>query len=491
MFTARAERDGIDDDAAIKPDAELGDASFWGGVILLGNAQVNNVVSGVQTGENVIEGFPTTGGDTSLITYGGGSSPDNADSSGILRYVSIRFGGFEFAPNNEINGLTLGGVGSGTTIENIEVFSNSDDGVEFFGGAVNTKNIAIAFCHDESFDLDAGHAGFHQFWFAIQNSDPGIADNGGEWDGGLGSSVTQAPFSTTRIYNMTLIGTGAAESGSVDNGIALSDNFAGTLANSVIDGFNGVALSTASDGVGSPKPNFFNNTWGSFGQGGGIVANIGGTDALDPAGFGNSSIGVDPMFVGTGRSATRSLDPRPQLGSPLYTSTLSGFPADSPAGFFETVGYRGAFGGNNWLNGWSYLSKAGYLSGLPDANPAVSGDNTGGTTGGGTLTDTDGDGISDDLENSVALIALGFDAAVNNVSPTNLFSDFFTSSSIQDLSADDIVVELSGGVVNLTIPVERSTDLVPPFTPAGNATLEITDPAAGKEFFRFRIPSAE
>ena len=136
---------------------------------MLGRAQVNNIVSGVNTGEGVIEGFPSN---TSLATFGGGTSPNNSDNSGILRYVSIRFGGFEFAPNEEINGLTLGGVGSGTIIENVEVFSNSDDGVEFFGGTVNTKNIAVAFCHDESFDIDQGHSGFHQFWFSIQNDDP-------------------------------------------------------------------------------------------------------------------------------------------------------------------------------------------------------------------------------------------------------------------------------------------------------------------------------
>ena len=125
VFTARAERDGIDNDPAVLPDPALGDASFWGGVVILGNAQVNNYVGGVNTGTNLIEGFPN-GGDTSLVTYGGGVSPNNTDNSGVLRYVSIRFGGFEFPANNEINGLTLDGVGSGTTIDHIEVVSNSD-----------------------------------------------------------------------------------------------------------------------------------------------------------------------------------------------------------------------------------------------------------------------------------------------------------------------------------------------------------------------------
>ncbi len=350
VFTARAERDGIDGDPNVKPDAALGDASFWGGVIMLGRAQVNNVVSGVNTGEGVVEGFPSN---TSLATFGGGLSPNNSDSSGILRYVSIRFGGFEFAPNEEINGLTLGGVGSGTIIENVEVFSNSDDGVEFFGGTVNTKNIAVAFCQDESFDIDQGHSGFHQFWFSIQTNNPDFGDFGGEWDGGKGSNVNLAPFTLTKIYNMTMLGTGSTAVGSIDDGINLSDNFAGTLANSLIHDFNGVALSNVGDGVNSPKPNFLNNTWGVFGGGAGIVPNIGGTGATDPAGFGNSAVGTNPMLVGISRTPTRSLDPRPQFGSPLYSSALSGFPSDAPPGFFTSVGYRGAFGGNNWLKGWS------------------------------------------------------------------------------------------------------------------------------------------
>ncbi|MDP4997145.1 MAG: hypothetical protein NWQ16_13070 [Akkermansiaceae bacterium] len=487
VFTARAERDGIAGDPSEKPDPALGDASFWGGVILLGNAQVNKITGSTNDGEARIEGFPVEA-NTTNTTYGGGATPNNADSSGILRYVSIRFGGFQFAANNEINGLTLGGVGSGTIIENVEVISNSDDGVEFFGGTVNTKRIAVAFCQDESFDIDQGHSGFHQFWFSIQSDDPALGDFGGEWDGGNGDNVNLAPFTLTKIYNMTMLGTGSTASGSIDDGINLSDNFAGTLANSVIHDFNGAALTTQSDGVNSPKPNFLNNTWGVFGGGAGIVPNIGGAGATDPAGFGNSSVGTDPMLVGISRVPNRSLDPRPQLGSPLYSSTLSGFPTDAPAGFFTEVEYRGAFGGNNWLNGWSYLSKAGYLSGLPDADASGT---TGGNSGGGDLTDTDGDGISDDLENTAALIALGFNAAVNNVSPTNLFSDIYTSSSIVDLSADDIVVQKTGNTATLNIPVESSVNLVPPFTPVGNATITIPNVPVDKEFYRFRIPSAD
>jgi hypothetical protein len=404
VFTARAERDGIDGDPAIKPDPALGDASYWGGVIMLGNAQVNRFEGGTNTGEAVIEGFPNAG-DVSLTTYGGGLTPDNADNSGILRYVSIRFGGFEFAANNEINGLTLGGVGSGTIIENVEVISNSDDGVEFFGGTVNTKRIAVAFCQDESFDIDQGHSGFHQFWFSIQNSNPLLGDFGGEWDGGNGDNVNGEPYTLTRIYNMTMLGTGSTAVGSIDDGINLSDNFAGTLANSLIHDFNGVGLSSQSDGVNDPKPNFLSNTWGIFAGGGGLVANIGGPNATDPAGSDNGAAGVNPLLFGISRIPNRVLDPRPSLTSPLREASLAAFPMDAPMGFFDTVDYRGAFGDSNWLDGWSYLSRFGYLSDgeipeITDVTPPVItliGNNPINLTVGDSFTDP-GANVTDDFD---------------------------------------------------------------------------------------------
>ncbi len=480
VFTARAERDGIDGVPGEFPDPAIGDASFWGGLILLGNAQVNNYVGGVNTGTNLIEGFPNNG-DTGLITYGGGTTPNNADNSGVLRYVSIRFGGFEFAANNEINGLTLGGVGSGTTIDHIEVLANSDDGIEFFGGTVNTKHVAVAFCHDESFDIDAGHSGHHQFWFAIQNDDPALGDFGGEWDGGLGNIVTGAPETLVKIYNMTMIGTGSTDSGSVDDAINLSDAFAGTLANSVLHDFNGVALSNVGDGVESPKPSFLNNTWGSFGGGGGILANVGGPNAVDPAGSGNSAVGTNPQLVGISRIPNGGLDPRPNLNSPLYTSELAPFPAGAPAGFFETTNYRGAFGGTNWLKGWTYLSKKGYLTNLPDIG------SEGGEPGEPPFADVDNDGISDTLEATPELQALGFTVGAND---SALFDSIYTEETIQDLvTGNQVMVQRDGTDVTLSIPVFRS-ETMETFTEA--PSLEATFQALpDKEFYRIEIPSAE
>ena len=101
---------------------ELGDRGSWGGLIILGNG-----ITGVNGGEVGIEGIPA--GEVRAL-YGG---TDNADNSGILKYVSIRYGGAALSPGDEINGLTLGGVGSGTVIEYLEVYGNGDDGTEIFG----------------------------------------------------------------------------------------------------------------------------------------------------------------------------------------------------------------------------------------------------------------------------------------------------------------------------------------------------------------------
>ncbi len=118
---------------------------LWGGLIVLGKAPIS--VSGDAI-EVQIEGIPTS--DPNGL-YGGTNAADN---SGVLKYISIRHGGTNIGSGNEINGLTLGGVGSGTTIENIEIVSNQDDGIEFFGGTVNVTNLISWNVGDDGIDTD-------------------------------------------------------------------------------------------------------------------------------------------------------------------------------------------------------------------------------------------------------------------------------------------------------------------------------------------------
>jgi hypothetical protein len=467
VMTAKEERDN--EGTVDELDPAAGDGGFWGGLIILGNAPIN-FYTGPTTNanENSIEGFP--GGSTSDILYGGTNSSDN---SGIVKYVSIRFGGYVYQSGKEINGLTMGGVGSGTTIENVEVVSNTDDGVEIFGGTVNTKRIAVAFCQDDSFDLDEGHQGYHQFWFAIQNANGSYGDRGGEWDGGNkastgGGVVTGTPYTTTTIYNATFIGDSASVGG--NSAFYIDDNFAGQLHNSVVHQFSGSAVAVdAADGIGAtPDPLFQNVTFGTIAGGAGALASVSGT--------GVSTLSTDPMLGGISRTNDGGLDPRPNAASPLYSSTLS----PTANGYFDAVNYRGAFGATNWLDGWSYLSKKGYFGNLATL-PS--------TGGSAPFADADGDGISDTLEATTALTALGFSSRVNNTgSGSNLFEDLYTETSIQSLRGTGLMIEANGtGPVTLTLPLFKSTDLIN-WTPAGNATAT-TPFVSGKQFYRVDLSS--
>jgi len=184
---------------------------LWGGLIVLGDAPTNNST------DKRIEGIPEE-----YNAYYGGS--DAADNSGILKYVSIRHGGTNIGSGNEINGLSLGGVGNGTTIEYIEVIANKDDGVEWFGGTANTKYLLTAFCGDDSYDYDEGFSGKGQFWAAIQSED--LGGRLGEHDGGTGDDEAARPYATPEIYNATFVGNG-------NDLITFRDNAGGTYANTL------------------------------------------------------------------------------------------------------------------------------------------------------------------------------------------------------------------------------------------------------------------
>jgi hypothetical protein len=138
---------------------------LWGGLIVLGNAKISASNSSGDVSEVQIEGIPTS--DANGL-YGGSN---DADNSGVIKYVSIRHGGTNIGSGNEINGLTLGGVGSGTTIENIEVVSNQDDGIEWFGGTVNVSNVVVWNAGDDAIDTDQSWGGTLDNFVVITPSD--------------------------------------------------------------------------------------------------------------------------------------------------------------------------------------------------------------------------------------------------------------------------------------------------------------------------------
>ncbi len=187
----------------------------WGGVIILGQTYLAHNNATVQ-----IEGLEPAGAKS---TYGG---TDDNDNSGQFTFVSIRHGGYVIGKSNEINGLTMGGVGRGTKIQNIEVYQTLDDGFEWFGGTVDTKYLVSWSYGDDGFDWDEGFRGRGQFWLAVKglvyNDDKAgydVSDHGAEMDGS-GKVDNNNPQSLPTIYNATFIGHGASSTNS---------GFAGTM----------------------------------------------------------------------------------------------------------------------------------------------------------------------------------------------------------------------------------------------------------------------
>ncbi len=343
VFTAEA------DDVNDPNDLPLDARGLWGGVIILGNAGLNS-----EPGETPIEGIPTT---ESRGLYGGNN---DADNSGVFRYVSIRHGGTDIGAGNEINGLTMGGVGSGTVIEYIEVYNNKDDGYEWFGGTVNAKYLVSAFNGDDSFDYDEGFRGKGQFWFAILDAETG--NRAGEHDGGT-TPEDGTPYATPAIYNATYIGSGEfSTNGDNDTVLEIRDNAGGHYINSIFTDFanEGIDVEDLDSGEDSRARleagdlKLANNIWWGFGAGNEL-------DAIAPDDFvaahlaANDNRIVDPMLNGISRERDGGLDPRPMAGGPAY-SGLSSIPDD---GFYTPVSYVGAFGDRLWTQGWTFLSEAG------------------------------------------------------------------------------------------------------------------------------------
>ena len=191
----------------------------WGGVILLGRATDNQ---GTQV---LIEG--TSAADPS--NYHGGT--DDNDNSGIMKYVRIEFGGYVFAPNNEINGLTFGSVGAGTTIDYVQTSFINDDAFEWFGGSVNCKHLVAYRCLDDDFDTDYGFHGTVQYALGVR--DPAISDNpavstseGFESDNDpIGTNEGLTPKTSARFYNVTDIG--AFRCASLTNGSGVTPSAIG------------------------------------------------------------------------------------------------------------------------------------------------------------------------------------------------------------------------------------------------------------------------
>lgn len=196
----------------------------WGGVVILGNAPVN-----VPGGKGNVEGILKT---VSGTQYGG---TDPEDSSGTIRYVRIEYAGVILAQDNEVNGITFGGVGRGTKVDHVQVRQSLDDCFEFFGGTVDAKYLACQGNEDDGFDWDNGYSGRLQFLVLQQAPGHVGEDNGFEGDNDAqGSGNT--PLSNPTIYNASLFGKNV-DADNVQYGLLLRKNTRATLKNLLVSGF--------------------------------------------------------------------------------------------------------------------------------------------------------------------------------------------------------------------------------------------------------------
>lgn len=348
----------------------------WGGVILLGKAPVNPTAT-----PNIEGGLDPKGDPAKYIQYGGTDANDN---SGTLKYVRIEYAGIPFSPDNEINGLTMGGVGAGTTLDYIEVYRSGDDSYEWFGGTVTAKHLLSIGAQDDDFDTDFGFSGKVQFGLAQRAQV--IADfsgsNGFESDNdAVGSNNT--PQTSVIFSNMTIVGpllsptTTSGINANFQHAAQIRRNSALSLFNSVLVNYTeGVYID---DGLPAGPLNASSN----YLAGRSVVANnlifacnskgnevkgqnktlfetlLRAANTFDNT-MGAADVMTDPLkygsdFKAAGNANSGTPDFTAKAGS-LAATTASVYTSAKFTGdtfFDKTATYVGAFGTTDWSAGWA------------------------------------------------------------------------------------------------------------------------------------------
>lgn len=355
----------------------------WGGLIILGYAPTNISYNGT-AGIGVIEG----GIDPVKGIYGGGDQPNgavSADNSGVLRYVRVEYPGIAFQPNNEINGITFGGVGSGTVVDHVQVSYAADDAFEWFGGSVNGSHLIAYRALDDDFDTDFGYTGKVQFGLVVR--DPQVADvsgsNGFEADNDANGSGN-SPKSRATFSNITVVGPSGTVNSNYKRAAHLRRNTENAIFNSVLVGSYPVGLFIDGDSCAN------NATNGKL-----IVRNSFFTGMTTPlstnsSGFNIANWAADKAIVASSNSADAKLadpfninlpNPRPQPGSPVLTAASFSSDPRIQDNFFTPVSYAGAFGPTgDWTCPWASWTTPGCIPAPTPNQVLVSTDITQNTT---------------------------------------------------------------------------------------------------------------
>jgi hypothetical protein len=317
-------------------------AAPWGGLVLLGKAPIGAASSDPGTPERLFEGLTDP-----RVTYGGSVSDDN---SGSLSYVRIEYGGDVIVSTKEINGLTLAGVGSGTSIHHVMVKRTLDDCFEWFGGTVNAHHLICENPGDDMFDTDERYRGSLQFLFGRLTTYGTSTDpNGFEWDGNQ-VNTTVSERSIPKAANATLCGINKTGMPAASYGAVLRRGLqtGTTLQNVILTGFDdGFDLR---DNVGtnaSPTISWTNSLF--FGQLGNAFAADSETD--DDSGF-DELDWIEDAVAKNGTDKPAGFDCHANPPAPFPSTTVTGGDT-TPNSAFVAAPYVGAFkdAGDNWMSG--------------------------------------------------------------------------------------------------------------------------------------------
>ncbi len=367
--TAKIMAEGSADKPIVFTSAEATPApGDLGGVIIVGQAKGNN-------NHSVLEG----GVDAAYSVFGG---TNDADNSGVLKYVRIEYAGKAVNPGDEVNGLSLYAVGSGTTIDYVEVVRGLDDAFEFFGGTVNCKHLIAYDCADDDFDMDDGFRGMIQF--AVSVKDPAFTDNKGttgdisnnfEVDNvnpSNGFAWTRSPITFPVLSNFTAIGPNNGSGVSADYGYGMRwrRGCRFILANSIVLGGQKAGLDLDDDSTASyykeDTSRFYNSFLSAVTSTFKVDKQVSATPALDAISLEALVTGRDHSVAYTNSSDVMLSDAfnnaapnfKPASGSPALTYGTKFDFGKLKDSFFEQVSYVGAFdGSNDWTAGWAVWNK--------------------------------------------------------------------------------------------------------------------------------------
>jgi hypothetical protein len=312
-------------------------AAEWGGLVLLGKAPTNKC-NAADLANCLVQAEGEAG------PYGGADPEDN---SGALKYVQVRYAGFEVIPDNELNGITFAGVGRGTTVEYIQVHNNLDDGVEFFGGTVDAKYVVLTGNRDDSLDWADGWTGRMQHVLIRHNPNDTKAGRGIEADN-QSSNFTATPISKPRISNLTIVGNNF--DGDEDSeGILLRAGTSAELYNTIVTGPE--KMGECFEINTTETANFANS--------GDLVFRNSIIDCAEP--FANIKDANDNVTFDA--NAWFTAQPNNLVGdallggyipAPNSPALANGFDIANIDGWFDDVDYIGAFDGTtDWTKGWT------------------------------------------------------------------------------------------------------------------------------------------